>query len=275
MQYLNFSKNNLYEFKPDNFKILPELKVIDLSDNNISNSLLFETIKAGKDAKFIALLCNNIFIHNNHKNNFQYIKYLSDKLSLFEHKIKKVSFCLLFNKDNVEHLTKLKISPAVKISICKLDLSFCGLHDENLWKFFRNNFGLLNLEELNLSNNFFTDNLFTLCSGLQGDILLEKLYMIDLSGNHIECNNINDLIALDNFIDNHQELRKIKLQQNKFIYGIKSLLDSKGNKKEEIKNIIQRFIDKNVKIVLENELKDFVIKNKTLANLFLYKNKTY
>ena len=99
--------------------------------------------------------------------------------------------------------------------------------------------------------------------------------MIDLSGNHIECNNINDLIALDNFIDNHQELRKIKLQQNKFIYGIKSLLDSKGNKKEEIKNIIQRFIDKNVKIVLENELKDFVIKNKTLANLFLYKNKTY
>ena len=46
----------------------------------------------------------------------------------------------------------------------KLDLSFCSLNNENLWKFFRNNFGLLNLEELNLSNNFFTDNVFNLSS---------------------------------------------------------------------------------------------------------------
>ena len=275
LQFLNISKNNLYEFSPENFKIMPELKVLDLTDNNISNSLLFDAIMVGeKISKFISLLANNIFIHNNRKNNYQYIKYLSEKLSVFEHKIKKISFCLLFNKDNLQQFTKLKISPAVKISICKLDLSFCGLHDENLWKFFRNNFGLLNLEELNLSNNFLTDNVFNLCSGLQGDILMEKLYMIDLSGNKVECRNISDLKALDTFIDNHKELKKVKLQQTSFVQGFKKLIEGK-NCKDEINNIIHRLLEKNIKLIIETELDGDVRSNKILKNMFSYKNKTY
>ena len=274
MQYLNLAKNNIYEFSQDNFIIFPELKVLDLTDNNISNNLLFTSILIGNKEKFIALLTNNIFVHNNRKNNVDYIKYISEKLKIFEHKIKRISFSLLFNKDNIEYLTKLKISPAVKISICKLDLSFCSLNNENLWKFFRNNFGLLNLEELNLSNNFFTDNVFNLCSGIQGDILLEKLYMIDLSGNQIECRNIYDLKGLDIFIDNHPELKRIKLQQTSFVNGLKKLIDGKNNK-NEISNIIQRLNEKNIKFVVQNELKDYINNNEGLANLFIYKNKNY
>ena len=275
LQYLNFSKNNIYEFTPNNIKVMPDLKVLDLTDNNISNSLLFDSIQAGKKVlKCIVLLSNNIFIHNNRKNNFQYIKYISENLPIFEHKIKKISFCLLFHKDNVEHLTKLKISPAVKISICKLDLSFCGLHDENLWKFFRNNFGLLNLEELNLSNNYLTNNLFNLCSGIQGDILLEKIYMIDLSANQINFRNIDDLKGLDNFIDNHQELRKIKVQQTNFYNDLIKLIEGKNNKLE-INNIINRLIEKNIKFVLNLELFDSTNDNNLLSSLFLYKDKNY
>ena len=180
----------------------------------------------------------------------------------------------MFNKDNIQQFTKLKISPAIKISICKLDLSFCGLHDENLWKFFRNNFGLLNLEELNLSNNFLTDNVFNLCSGLQGDILMEKLYMIDLSGNKIECQNVLDLKALDNFIDNHKELKKVKLQQTSFVHGFKKLIEGKNNK-DEINNIIHRLFEKNIKLIIETELDGDVRNNKILVNIFSYKNKTY
>jgi len=275
LQYLNFAKNNIYEFSPDNFKLIPELKVLDLTDNNISNNLLFNYILSGnKIFKFIVLLSNNIFIHNNHKNNIQYIKYISENLSIFEHKIKKISFCLLFNKNNLEYLTKLKISPAVKISICKLDLSFCGLNDENLWKLFRNNFGLLNLEELNLSNNFLTDNAFNLCSGLQGDILLEKLYMIDLSGNKIECKLFNDLMGLDTFIDNHKELKRIKLQQTYFIQGLKKLIDEKKNL-IELNSIFHKFIEKNIKFVIENELLAYINSNEIFVNFFVCKNKYY
>lgn len=274
LQYLNFSKNNIFEFSTDNFKIFPELKVLDLTDNNISNYLLFESIESQKKViKFIALLSNNIFIHNNRENNKRYIKYFADKLSSFQHKIKKISFALLFNKDNLEYFSKLKISPAVKISIYKLDLSFCGLIDEDMWKFFRNNFGLLNLYDLNLSNNSLTNNLFNLCSGIQGDILLEKLEMIDLSGNKMECSNIKDLKGLDTFVDNHKELKKIKLQQTNFIAGLNKLI--KNENKDEINNILQRLIEKNIKFVIGEECNNPKNYKEYLYNLLEFKNKSY
>ena len=275
LQYLNFSKNNIFEFSTDNFKIFPELKVLDLTDNNISNYILFEAIESQKKAiKFIAMLSNNIFIHNNHESNKRYIKYISDKLSTFQHKIKKISFALLFNKDNLEYFSKLKISPAVKISIYKLDLSFCGLFNEDVWKFFRNNFGLLNLYDLNLSNNLLTNNLFNLCSGIQGDILLEKLEMIDLSGNKMECTNIKDLKGLDTFVDNHKELKKIKLQQTNFIAGLNKLIKTDNNK-DEVNNIIQRLSEKNIKFVIGEECNNPKNFKEYLYNLLEFKNKSY
>jgi hypothetical protein len=274
LQYLNFSKNNIFEFSTDNFKIFPELKVLDLTDNNISNYLLFESIESQKKViKFIALLSNNIFIHNNHENNKRYIKYISDKLSSFQHKIKKIPFALLFNKDNLEYFSKLKISPAVKISIYKLDLSFCGLTNEDVWKFFRNNFGLLNLYDLNLSNNSLTNNLFNLCLGIQGDILLEKLEMIDLSGNKMECSNIKDLKGLDTFVDNHKELKKIKLQQTNFITGLNKLI--KTENKDEVNNIMQNLIEKNIKFVIGEECNNPKNFEEYLYNLLEFKNKSY
>ena len=219
------------------------------------------------------MLSNNIFIHNNRGNNQRYIKYIIDKLSVFQHKIKKVSFALLFNKDNLEYFSKLKISPAVKISIYKLDLSFCGLIDEDVWKFFRNNFGLLNLYDLNLSNNSLTNNIFNLCSGVQGDILLEKLEMIDLSANKMECSNIRDLKGLDTFVDNHKELKKIKLQQTNYIVGLNKII--KTEKIEEISNILQRLIEKNIKFVIGEECNNPKNFTDYLYNLLEFKNKCY
>ena len=66
-------------------------------------------------------------------------------------------------ENNIEYLTKLKICTEVKIYICKLNLSFYGFNYENWLKLFRNSLGLL---------NFFTDNVFNLCSDMQRVILL-------------------------------------------------------------------------------------------------------
>ena len=77
LQYLNFSKNNIYEVSEEIIKLMPKLKVIDLTDNNISHRNLFVFLKEGtKLFKFIAFLSNNIFIHNNTSNNIEYIKYI-------------------------------------------------------------------------------------------------------------------------------------------------------------------------------------------------------
>ena len=271
---LDLSKNNIFEFSLDNLKYFQDIEIIDLTDNNISNCLLIERIKEKKKIiKFICLLSNNIFIHNNNKNNLNYINYLSDKISNCQYRIKKLSFSLLFNKNNLNYLTQLKLSPAVKISLCKLDISFCGLNDEALWKFFKNNYGFLNLEELNLSNNFLSDKVFELCSNNDEDIPLSKLHTIDLSGNEIFCRMYEDLKFLENFVDNHHELNRIKLQNTNFLNGIKGIYSSNDNI-DHINLIIKKLIDNNIKIVIDEDLFQ-ENKNTPLDKLFIYKNKNY
>ena len=271
--YLNFSKNNIYEFSERIFRLVPELQVFDLTDNNISNRILFDFLKEGKKIlRFISLLSNNIFIHNNNSNNTQYIKYISDSLSTFQHKIKKISFCLTFNQNNIYQFTKLIISPAVKISLYKLDLSFCGLNDENLWKFFKNNFGLLNLEVLNLSNNYLTNNFFDLCSGSKGDIILAKIKVIDLSFNDIDMKELKNLKTLEKFIDNHHELKRLKLQYTEFFEGF-ILLVKLNDFKQEVNPIIKKLISREIKFVLEPNLNN--IDSGLLNNILSYKDKTY
>ena len=273
LQLLNFSKNNIYELSEKIFRLVPNLDVIDLTDNNLSNKILFDFCNERKKVfKFMALLSNNIFIHNNSNNNLEYIKYISEKLSTFQNTIKKISFCLLFNQNNLSYLSKLKISPAAKISLIKLDLSFCSLNNENILAFLKNNFGLLNLEVLNLSNNYLTINLFDSCNGTKGEILLEKIIVLDLSFNEINLKEIESLHSLENFINSHTNLKKIKLQGTSFLDDFKTLSNSLDFN-DEANFIIQRLMSRNLKFVLETVLNNS--NAEFLSNLLSFKDKTY
>ena len=269
LQYFDLSKNNIHEYVTDNFKMTPLLRILDLSDNNISNYSFFNSIytlyKKNKMACAV-LLSNNIFVSNNKYNNKNYRKYIYDILTNFKYKIKKVNLSLLYNKDNIEELTLLRISPSVKISLVKLNISFCGLKTETVWKFFQNNYGLLNLVSLNLSYNFISNSFFSLCAGQ--DILLEKLKIIDISRNDIHCKNIDDLQKIEIFINNYQKLKKIKIQKNDFI---KELIELYKEKKEEINVIIDKLKLKEIKFFVEtrNESKIF----SKLNDIIGYKDK--
>jgi hypothetical protein len=93
LQYLDFSKNNIYEFFTDNFKVLPKINILDLTDNNISNYLFFEALKLKKkEIQSIVLLSNNLFVNNNKTNAIKYRQYLYDNLIKFKHKLKKLNF---------------------------------------------------------------------------------------------------------------------------------------------------------------------------------------
>jgi hypothetical protein len=251
LQYFDLSKNNIYEFVTDNFKAMPMLKVLDLSDNNISNYAFFDSIFAlYKKNKMpcMVLLSNNIFVSNNKINNRDYRKYIYQNLTTFKYKIKKVNLTLLYNKDTIEELTTLRISPSVKISLVKLNLSFCGIKTETIWKFFQNNFGLLNLVSLNLSYNFISNNFFSLCAGQ--DILLEKLKIIDLSMNLINCKDMDELKKIEIFINNYQKLKKIKIQRNEFVIDIINLYK---NNLEQINKLIDNLKKKEIKFYIESK----------------------
>ena len=270
LQYFDLNKNNIYEFVTDNFKALPVLKVLDLTDNNISNFSFFESIYSKHKKKLmscIVLMCNNLFISNNKENSKNYRKYLYECLPNFKYKIKKVNLSLLFNKDNNEELNILRISPYVKISMIKLNLSYCGLKTETVWKLFQNNYGLLNLVSLNLSYNFITNNYFVLCGGQ--DILLEKLRTIDLSMNDINCNDIDIIEQIEKFINNYQKLKKIKIQENSFMNDLFLLYQQN---KEKIDEIIDRLTKKEFKFDVDTI--HYAITNEKLKDIINLKDKS-
>ena len=176
-----------------------------------------------------------------------------------------------------------------------MNLSFCGLKTETIWKFFQNNFGLLNLVSLNLSYNFISNSFFSLCAGQ--DILLEKLKIIDLSRNDIHCKYVDDLEKVEIFINNYQELNKknneiqqLLLQNNedvrKIVYNciwakdytekeknefIEELIDLYNNKKEEINAIIDKLKSKEIKFFVETDHKSNIIDK--LNDIIDYKDK--
>ena len=270
LQYFDLNKNNIYEFVTDNFKALPALKVLDLTDNNISNYSFFETVYSKHKKKVmpcIVLLCNNLFVSNNKENNKKYRKYIYDCLPSFKYKIKKVNLSLLFNKDNNEELYLLRISPYVKISMLKLNLSYCGLKTETVWKLLQNNYGLLNLVSLNLSYNFITNNFFTLCGGQ--DISLEKLRSIDLSMNQINCSDIKSLENIEKFINNYQKLKKIKIQENSFMKDLFLLYQTQ---KELIEEIIDRLNKKEFKFDVDTI--NYAITKEKLRDIINLKDKS-
>ena len=270
LQYFDLNKNNIYEFVTDNFKALPSLKVLDLTDNNISNFSFFDSIYSKHKKKkmpCIVLLCNNLFVSNNKENNKKYRKYIYECLPYFKYKIKKVNLSLLFNKDNNEELYLLRISPYVKISMLKLNLSYCGLKTETVWKLLQNNYGLLNLVSLNLSYNFITNNFFTLCGGQ--DISLEKLRSIDLSMNQINCSDIKSLENIEKFINNYQKLKKIKIQENSFMKDLFLLYQTQ---KELIEEIIDRLNKKEFKFDVDTI--NYAITKEKLRDIINLKDKS-
>ena len=135
---------------------------------------------------------------------------------------------------------------------------------------------LYNLQILNLSNNHLTDNFFDLGSGLKEEILLEKLNILDLSSNNINLKEIKDLKALNNFVENHRDLKKIKLQYTNFIEGLRNLIGNDGMKiyKEESNMILKYLMERNIIFILESELKSNIIVE-IYSTLFNLKDKIY
>ena len=248
LEYLDFSKNSIYEFLTDNFKLLTQIKVLDLTDNNIPSHNFFNSVKSQKKKSSITLLSNNIFLNNSKENVDTYRKYLSDILVSFKYKIKKLNFSFLYDKNSINHFVELKISPMITISLVKLDLSYCGLSDQNVYNFLKNNYGLLNLKQLNLSNNFITIKIFNLLLKLEQ--YLEKLTSLDLSMNYINSLNIEDYGEIEKFIDKHSHLKKIKLQDSTFC---QDLLILSQMEKEKCANINKKLVIREFKFIVEKE----------------------
>ena len=264
LEVLDFSKNNIFEFSTENFKLLMNLKVLDLTDNNLTNYTFFENIKNLKTLKCVLFLCNNMFLINNRNNTNKYIKYLVDRLGNFKSKIKKINLSFLYDKVSKPIIQKLLLSPMIKISLIKLNLSYCGLDNETVCKFLNNNFGLLSLKVLNLRNNFIDLKFFISIKSV--DLSLEKLKCLDIGLNELQTLTFAEYLNIEYFINKHPNLKKIKVQQTTFIQDLLTLTQNEPDKLIEVnKNLINR----EIKFIIE---KDDALTIEPLKELIEYKN---
>ena len=247
LEVLDFSKNNIFDFCSENFKLLLNLKILDLTDNNLTNYTFFEGIKSLKNIKCILFLCNNMFLINNKNNTNRYLKYLNEKLENYNSKVRKINLSFLFDKISKPIMLKLKLSPMIKISLMKLNLSFCGLDNETVCKFLNNNFGLLSLKILNLRNNFI-------------------LKCLDLSLNEFHPLTFEDYQNIEYFVNKHPNLRKIKFQETIFLQDLLTLTQNEPYKFGEIN---KNLINKEIKFVVE---KDNAMTIEPLKELLEFKN---
>ena len=265
LEVLDFSKNNIFEFAISNFKLLQNIKILDLTDNNLTNYTFFENIKSQKNIKCILFLCNNLFLTNNKNNTHKYITYINDKLGKYNSKIKKINLSFMYDKTSKPILLKLKLSPMIKISLIKLNLAYCGLDSEVVCNFLNHNFGLLNLKILNLCNNFIELKFFKLIQNI--DLSLEKLSCLDLSLNDIHSLTYDDYLNIELFVNKHPNLKKIKMQETIFL---QDLLILNQNEPDKAGDINKNLINKEFKFVVE---KDNTLMIEPFKELFEIKDK--
>ena len=265
LEVLDFSKNSIYEFGMENFRVLQNIKILDLSDNNIISYSLFENVKNMKKLQCILFLCNNMFLSNNKNYTNSYKKYIYNKLENYNSKIKKINLTFLFDKISKNNILSLKLSPMIKISLIKLNLSYCGLDNELVCKFLNNNFGLLNLKILILSKNFIDLKFFELIKKIE--IPLEKLECLDLSLNDIHSLTYEEYQNVELFVNKHIHLKRIKLQETIFT---QDLLVLSQHEPEKFGEINRNLISKDFKFVVE---KDNALLIEPLKDLFYIKDK--
>ena len=212
LKVFNLYKNNIYKFHIS-LNRMPELKLLDLSSNSMLTGTTMENMIKEKDK--LVLFNDNIFITNNFNNNNKYIDYLNKTLPHFDFGIKVLHLGFTYDKETQENLGFLKLSPVLNISLIKLDLSFCGITNDVLIKFLKNNYGLFSLKSLNLKFNNLDSNIFS--KFVDEGIFLEKLSDLDLSENVLICKKYEENVSLIKFIEKFKSLEKIKLMNSKFI----------------------------------------------------------
>ena len=207
LKIFDLSKNDIYQFESQ-FTKFPKLKVLDLSSNSIPSSLYMENF-LDKEKNKLVLFNNNIIITNCQKFNTKYNEYLHKILQNLDCDLKTLNLCFTYNMNNKKYFEKLRLSPAIRISLIKIDLSYCGLLTEEIINFLKNNFGLFSLQKLNLNYNNIKSDIFEKL--LSDEILLENLNVLDLSHNDIDCKEYKENEFLVKCIRKYTNLKAIKL----------------------------------------------------------------
>jgi hypothetical protein len=269
LKYFNLHKNSIYKFGIDLEKI-PQMKLLDLTSNSFNNDCIMTNMLKKKNN--LVLFNDNIFISNCEENNNIYIDYLQKRLKDLNFGLKILHLCFAYDEKTQIKLEKLELSPSIKISLIKLDLSFCGLKTNTVIKFLKKNYGLFSLKVLDLKYNNIESDFFEKCNC--NEINLEKLTSLNLSENKIDCQKYEENEYLIKFIEKYKKLEVIKLYYCPFFNFWNMNISPEINLEGKLRKLYGDFKDKienNRKFVFQiDKNKDYYVE-KRFDGLFKFK----
>ena len=257
LQFLNLSNNKISKMNNKIFELLPSIKVIDLTENNISfNSRYKFLLHASKEKKCILLLGKNPGVIKE-KNREEYCNYLKDCLPTLtnDYQIKTINLEGLFCGYTYPLLIEINLCN-INIKLNTLDLSYNNLNDQDFIKLIDNNNEpslFSNIKKLILCSNYITEaGLDSLINGGYHKIFA-GLKKLNLSGNPIK---FNDLNMFKKFIEGFPQLKTLLLSHTPFEKDFNNYLKVRvqrkmeENKKEELSTMseidlqFEEFIEK-------------------------------
>ena len=241
LEFLNLSNNKISKIAENIFDILPIIKTIDLTNNNINFICRYKNIlNISKEKNCIILLSKNpgIIKEKNREEYCNYLKeYIPEKLNKNNH-IKYLNLEGLFINKTYNILSQINFNTMEITFLNSLNLSHNNLTDQNLIEIIKNNKDFFSrIKKLILCSNYITEECInSLINVENGEFqkIFANLKKLDISGNHIKFTDLNQLKNLTKTFPN---LKTLLLKYTPFENDYNNYLKMKAmNKTEEGEN---------------------------------------
>ena len=242
---MNDNKENEKYKESDTGKIKDNSQMVN-EENNVHEAKAFANVQTQKEEKkqekkkredFAIIMSGNIILLRD--NNMEtYLNYLFKILPLVNYPLKSINLSHLFYSAKY-HARLFDINLAnFKNSLTEINLSSCNITDNEINKLLLNQFFLVNIRKINISNNRITDKIFELLKESKLYDIYHKLKIIDLSNNEINLNKGDEVKKFAQLFDSIQSLiiRNTPAEEN-INYFIKTSIikfneDKNGEKKK-------------------------------------------
>ena len=264
LEFINLSSNKISKITKDIFEIMPNIKSIDLTNNNINFICRYkEALNISKNKKCILLLAKNpaIIIEKNREEYCNYLKdILPEKLNDNSH-IKNLNLEGLFINKTYSILSEIDFNRTEITQLNSLDLSHNNLNDKDFIKLIeKNKIFFAKIKKLILCSNYITEEgINSLINNNEEkekgkEELLSNIFnnlkKLNLSGNPIKFTDLNQFKKMINFFPN---LNTLLMKHTPFETDFNNYLKYKALSKNNKENQELPELDSQFEEILEKE----------------------
>ena len=264
LEFINLSSNKISKITKDIFEIMPNIKSIDLTNNNINFICRYkEALNISKNKKCILLLAKNpaIIIEKNREEYCNYLKdILPEKLNDNSH-IKNLNLEGLFINKTYSILSEIDFNRTEITQLNSLDLSHNNLNDKDFIKLIeKNKIFFAKIKKLILCSNYITEEgINSLINNNEEkekgkEELLSNIFnnlkKLNLSGNPIKFTDLNLFKKMINFFPN---LNTLLMKHTPFETDFNNYLKNKALSKNNKENQELPELDSQFEEILEKE----------------------